>query len=50
MGQPTYWNGQESQDPRGHAQFSHPKYPARAFVKLMHTYYFKHNYALLMTL
>jgi hypothetical protein len=43
MGQPTYWNGQESQDSRGHAQFSHPKYAARAFVKLMHTYYFKHN-------
>jgi len=43
MGKPTYWNGQESQDSRGHAQFLHPKYAARAFVKLMHTYYFKHN-------
>lgn len=43
MGKPTYWDGQESQDSRGHAQFSHPKYAARAFVKLMRTYYFTHN-------
>lgn len=42
-GKPTYWNGQESQDSRGHAQFSHPKYAARAFVKLLRTYYFKHG-------
>ena len=43
IGKPTYWNGQVSQDSRGHAQFSHPKYAARAFIKLMHTYRFKYN-------
>lgn len=38
-GKPRYWNGQIDQDDRGHAKFSHPKFAARAFVKLMRTYY-----------
>ena len=42
-GKPTYWNGQVSQDARGHAQFTHPRFAARAFVKLMRTYYLKYS-------
>lgn len=37
------WNGQIGEDDRGHAQFDHPTYSARAFVRLMHTYRFKHG-------
>ncbi len=37
------WNGEIGKDERDHAIFSHPKFGARAFYRLMKNYRYRHN-------